>query len=103
MVDDTSAPGLRHVGYGILSDLFRESVGVVPGRTGRHQGVLDPPARPCGRRARDDLGHFHGVLEMTLGIFKEPTRMLYDTSAPGQRHVGYGIPPDLRVYFIPGS
>ena len=37
---------------------------------------------------------------MTLDMYREPKRMVEDTSALGLRHVGYGIPTDLLGPFV---
>ena len=40
------------------------------------------------------------VLDITLGMFSEPVKMVEDISAVGLRHVGYGIPTELFGPFV---
>eukprot|EP00930_Biecheleria_cincta_P053684 TRINITY_DN3929_c0_g1_i1.p1 TRINITY_DN3929_c0_g1~~TRINITY_DN3929_c0_g1_i1.p1 ORF type:complete len:1171 (-),score=241.12 TRINITY_DN3929_c0_g1_i1:233-3745(-) len=42
------------------------------------------------------------ILDMSLDMYKEPTRMADDISALGLRHVGYGIPTEFFGPFVTG-
>ena len=94
MVEDISALGLRHVGYGIPTDLFRAFVtGGLYADTPAGQGYFE---QSTTRR------HFIAdkLVEMTLDMYEEPRRMVEDISALGLRHVGYCIPTDLFGAFV---
>ncbi|CAE8728946.1 unnamed protein product, partial [Polarella glacialis] len=43
------------------------------------------------------------VTEMTLGMYRDPKKVVEDISALGLRHVGYGIPTEFFAPFVSGA